>query len=162
MPGEGADMMMSRKKMRKLNDTVFKVSLPLTKGSVLLERTSFSKARRPFSALYSFPPDSDPLSESQSEFGEGEFGEKSLRVSYTELPSVCTTSQIQQDPHGEDADSDQHMGPNVNFDSHYQEVDGCLSNDEYWQSEYITRPEDPMFEREEIIKDMVVHKKDQI
>lgn len=37
----------------KVKNTVFKVSLPLTKGSVLLKRTSFSKDRLPVSSQYS-------------------------------------------------------------------------------------------------------------
>lgn len=60
---------MTPKKKKKRSHTVFKVSLPLTKGSVMLTRTSFSVDRPPVSVTYSPPSDLDliALPESESE-----------------------------------------------------------------------------------------------
>ncbi|XP_041664550.1 uncharacterized protein si:ch211-199g17.2 isoform X1 [Cheilinus undulatus] len=49
----------STQKIRKKTNTVFKVSLPLTEGLLLLERTSFSMDTIPVSPSYSPPSDSD-------------------------------------------------------------------------------------------------------
>lgn len=47
---------------QKANGTVFKVSLPLTEGSVLLQRTSFSRDRVPVSTAYEPPsPSESPI-----------------------------------------------------------------------------------------------------
>lgn len=132
------------RKTRKINNTVFKVSLPLTKGSVLLERTPFSKDSLPVSSTYSTPSDSDliPTPESQSEDCELDCDNQSFAIS-AELTSMCTTSQLQQHPYSGGAEAGQYMGPERNFASHYQEVDGYFSNNEYVrQSEYITGTED--------------------
>lgn len=46
---------------RKANGTVFKVSLPLTEGPVLLQRTSFSRAGVPLSTADEPPPSQSPI-----------------------------------------------------------------------------------------------------
>lgn len=145
LPDKSAVVMrMTKRKMRKVNNTMFKVSLPLTKGSVLLKRTSFSKDRLPVSSTYSPPSDSDliPSPETQSEDCELDCDNQSFAIN-AELTSMCTTSQLQQDPYSGGAEAGQYMGPERSFARHYQEVDGYFSDNEYVrQSEYITGTED--------------------
>lgn len=137
--------MTTKRKMRKVTDTVFKVSLPLTKGTVLLERTSFSVDGLPVSSTYSPSPDSDlSLSlESQSEDCELDWDSGSFAVNHAEHTSICTPSQLQQDLHSEDGDAGKYMtGPERNF-TQYQEVDCYFGDNEYFnQSGDITGTKD--------------------
>ncbi|XP_051247004.1 uncharacterized protein LOC127358162 [Dicentrarchus labrax] len=118
------------RKMRKMSNTVFKVSLPINKGSVLLERTSFSVDSLPVSSAYSPPPEDDviPSPESQSEDCELDCGTGSLAVNDAEHTSPVPQDQYSVD---EDADAGQYMGSERNFDNHYQEMDGNFSHNEY-------------------------------
>uniref|UniRef100_UPI0037E857A7 uncharacterized protein isoform X2 n=1 Tax=Semicossyphus pulcher TaxID=241346 RepID=UPI0037E857A7 len=63
-PASGATV--AQTKMRKRSNTVFKVSLPASKGSLLLERTSCSVDSDPVSSTYSPAPDSDLVSSFES------------------------------------------------------------------------------------------------
>ncbi len=142
-----AQGMTTKRKMRKVTDTVFKVSLPLTKGSVLLERTSFSVDSLPVSSACSPSPDSDlsPLPESQSEDCELDCDGGSFALNHAEHNSMCTPSQLQQDLYSGDGGAGQYMGPERNF-SQYQEVEGYFGNNEYFtQSEDITLTKDQRF-----------------
>lgn len=127
MPGKCAVVwpkgLQTKRKMRKVRNTVFKVNLPITKHSVLLERTPFSL-------------DSLPVS---LDFDTGS-------ANHAEHTSMSTTSELQQDFYTEEADAGQCMGPQRNFVSHYQEVGGYFSGNEYFhQPEYLTGTNDLRF-----------------
>lgn len=130
-------------KKRKVTNTVFKVSLPLTKGAVLLERTSFSKDTLPLSCAYSPSSDPDliPSPESQTEDFELDTDTESNHTNHT---SVFTTSQLQQDLYNEDGGAHQYMGPEGTFTvTRYQEVDDYFSDDKHFnQSEDVTETRD--------------------
>lgn len=111
--------MSTKRKMRKVTDTVFKVSLPLTKGSVLLERTSFSVDSLPVSSAYLPSPDSDVSPESQSEDCELDWDSGSFAVSHAEHTSMCTPSHLQEDLYSGDGDAG-------------QAVDGYFCDNEYF------------------------------
>ncbi|XP_039977238.1 uncharacterized protein si:ch211-199g17.2 isoform X1 [Xiphias gladius] len=131
-----AKRMTTKRKMRKGTNTVFKVSLPLTKGSVLLERMSFSKDNRPMSYSHSSTSDLIPLPKSQTEDSELDAG--SFAINHAEHTSVCTTLQLQQDLYSGDAEGGQYMGPGRNFTvTQYQDVDDYSSDNEYF-----SQPED--------------------
>ncbi|XP_070702778.1 uncharacterized protein [Pempheris klunzingeri] len=126
-----------KRKKKKANNIVFKVSLPIAKGSVLLARTSFNMDRIPVSLAYS--PPSAP--ESQSEDCELDCE----TVDHAEHNSLCVTSQLQQDVYGGDADAGQHMRPATNV-TQYQELDGYFSDYQYFnQSKDITGTNDQTF-----------------
>lgn len=118
----------TKRKRRKVSNTVFKVNLPITKHSVLLERTPFSL-------------DSLPVS---LDFDIGSFS-----ANHAEHTSMSTTSELQQDFYTEEADAGQFMGPQRNFVSHYQEVGGYFRGSEYFnQPEYLTGTNDLRFHGE--------------
>lgn len=123
----------AKRKLKEVTDTVFKVSLPLTKGSVLLERTSASMDSLPVSPGYSPSSDSDlnPLPVSQSDC-ELDCDTGPLAFNHDEQ-----TSQLQQDVCSEGADADQYMEPKRNLTvTVIQGVDGNFSDNEYFnQSE---------------------------
>ncbi|KAI3358556.1 hypothetical protein L3Q82_014974 [Scortum barcoo] len=119
----------TKRKMRKVNDTVFKVSLPLTKGPVLLERMSFSRDSVLGSSADSPSPDSDLSPVSQSEDCELDYDSGSYAGSHAEHTSVCSPSQ-QKDLNNGDGDAGQHMESGRN--SAHQEVDGYFGNNEYF------------------------------
>ncbi|XP_028286679.1 uncharacterized protein LOC114451900 [Parambassis ranga] len=80
----------TKRKNRKRTNTVFSVSLPLTKGAVLLERTSFSEDCLPVSP--SFDPSPSPAAQ--------------IVVSDLDSdPGLCKTSQLHQDRHSGNADA---------------------------------------------------------
>lgn len=89
-------------KIRKVN-TVFKVSLPLTEGSLLLERTSFSPA--------SPTCFTSPHTESQTVDSELDHDSGSRDINHAENASICTTSRLQPDVLSGDADTDVYVGP---------------------------------------------------
>ncbi|XP_037651042.1 uncharacterized protein LOC119503367 isoform X1 [Sebastes umbrosus] len=124
-----------KRKMREVTNPVFNVSLPLNEGSMLLERSSFSRDSLPVSTAYSTPSDSDlvPSPESQSQGCELDYDTGSITVDDAEH-----TSQLQQDLYSGDGDAGQYMEPERNV-TPYQEVDGYLNDDEYFnQSEDTT------------------------
>ncbi|XP_026156201.1 uncharacterized protein LOC113126417 [Mastacembelus armatus] len=126
----------AKRKMTKITNTVFKVSLPLTKGPVLVERTSFSKDSLP--VLPGYLPSSTPLSpESQTEGCELLCEARPFTVNHADHTSVRTTPQLQQDLYSEDADTDQYIIPEGNSTvAVFHEVDGYLSKNKYFnQSE---------------------------
>ncbi|XP_044027954.1 uncharacterized protein si:ch211-199g17.2 isoform X2 [Siniperca chuatsi] len=139
-----AKRMTTKRKTRKVSNTVFKVSLPLTKGSVLLERTSFSVDSLPVSSTYSpsFDLDLIPSPESQSE----DCDTGSFAINQADNTSMCTTS-LQQDLYSGDADVGQYIGPERNFTvTQHQEVNGYFGDNEYFsQSEDITGTEEQRF-----------------
>lgn len=129
----------SKRRKRKWKNTVFKVSLPLTKGSVLLERTSFSVDSLPVASGYLPPSDSDltPSPESQAE--ECEFDRDTL---YT--VAELTPEEHHRDLCSGDAEAGQYTKPERNFACYYQKVDGVFNDNEHFnQSEYQTLTKDP-------------------
>lgn len=111
----------------KGTNTVFKVSLPITKGAVLLERTSFSKDNHCMSGAYSpsFGPDHSPLPECQTkDFDTGTFS-----VCDPEHTSAYTASSFQQGLNNQDAGAGQYLRPEGNFTAtQNQEVDGYFGH----------------------------------
>lgn len=75
---QGNDGMNAQRKRKKVTNPVFKVSLPLTKGSLLLERTSFS---------------GDPRSSTYSSSAQSQGVGRELDCGY----SVCSPPQHQPD-----------------------------------------------------------------
>lgn len=133
--------------MKKVSNTVFNVSLPITKGSVLLERTSFSVDSLPVSSARSPSFDSDPVPtpESQSEDCELDCDTGPFAVNHAEHTSVCTTSQLQQELSSGDANAGQYMRAARNY-TQYQELDGYFSDNQYInQFEDITGTKDQLF-----------------
>ncbi|XP_062291970.1 uncharacterized protein si:ch211-199g17.2 isoform X1 [Scomber scombrus] len=130
----------AKRKMRKVTNTVFKVSLPLTKGAILLERTSFNMDSLPVSS-YSPSADSDviPSPETQTEEYELDWDSGSFAINHSEHTSMCAPSQLQQDFGRGDAGSGQYVGPERNITvPQYQEVDGYFNNGDYFsQSKHI-------------------------
>lgn len=125
--------MTAKRKMKKRTNTVFSVSLPLTKGSMLVERTSFSMDSLPASSAYSPSSDSDVIPLPETENCELDYDTGSFAVNHAEH-----TPQLQQDLYSGDADAGQYMEPERNV-TLYQEVDGCFNDDEYFnQAEDIT------------------------
>ncbi|XP_023268130.1 uncharacterized protein LOC111659405 isoform X1 [Seriola lalandi dorsalis] len=128
-----------KRKMKKVANTVFKVSLPLTKGSVLLARMSFSQDSLPMSYSHSSASDLIPPPESQTEDCELDYDIGSFALN-NEHTAMCTNSQLQQHLYSGDAEADQYKGPERIFTgTRYQEVDGSFSiNEDSSQSEDIT------------------------
>ncbi|TMS17880.1 hypothetical protein E3U43_010206 [Larimichthys crocea] len=121
------------RKKRKVRNTVFQVSLPISKGSVLLKRTSFS---RQVSLAYSPLSDADLSPESLwTEDCELDCDTGSFAVTHAEQ-----TSQLHL--YNGDGGLGQYMGPEKDLSvSHYQAVEGYYSDNEYNQfnqSEYVT------------------------
>ncbi|KAK2830333.1 hypothetical protein Q5P01_018264 [Channa striata] len=131
VPSKCAQRMTTKKKKRKVKNTMFKVSLPLTKGAVLLERTPFSEDSLPASCAYSplFDPDLIPSTVSQTEDFDLDSDIESFAVNHTEYTSK--TSKIQVELFNKDAGAGQYMGPEGNFTvTQYKEVDGHFSPSE--------------------------------
>ncbi|KAE8282045.1 hypothetical protein D5F01_LYC19436 [Larimichthys crocea] len=121
------------RKKRKVRNTVFQVSLPISKGSVLLKRTSFS---RQVSLACSPLSDADLSPESLwTEDCELDCDTGSFAVTHAEQ-----TSQLHL--YNGDGGLGQYMGPEKDLSvSHYQAVEGYYSDNEYNQfnqSEYVT------------------------
>lgn len=133
----------SKRKMMKKANTVFKVSLPLTKGSLLLERTSFSKDSLPVSRSHSSASDLIPSSTEDSYL---ECDTESFAFNHAKPPSVCTTVPCQEDLCSGDTEAGQYMRPERNYTvTVVQEGNGYFSNNEYFsQSEDITGTKDHM------------------
>ncbi|XP_068432452.1 uncharacterized protein [Clinocottus analis] len=118
-----------KRKTRKGTNPVFSVSVPLTKGSMLLERTSFSMDSLPVSSAYSPSADLDlsPLPESQSECCQLDYDTGSLEIDHAKH-----ASQLQHDLYSGDADAGQYMEPERNFTvTLYQEGDGYVNDIEH-------------------------------
>ncbi|XP_071356903.1 uncharacterized protein [Trachinotus anak] len=127
----------TKRNIKKVANTVFKVSLPLTKGAVLLERMSFSKDSLPMSYSHSSASDIVPVPDSQTEDRELDYDPRSFALYNTEHTAMCTNSQ---DLYSGDAQAGQNMGPERIFtDAQYQGVDGYFSiNEDISQSRNIT------------------------
>ncbi|XP_029298349.1 uncharacterized protein LOC115015315 isoform X2 [Cottoperca gobio] len=120
---------------RKMTNPVFKVSLPLSKGAMLLERSSFSVDSIPLSSAYSPSSDSDlPESpELQSEDCELDYDTGSFENTRAEQ-----SSQLQQDVYSGDAEADQYMEAEG-----HGTVTPYLEVDEYFNDyEYVNHLED--------------------
>ncbi|XP_069032430.1 uncharacterized protein [Embiotoca jacksoni] len=133
----------TRRKMRKRVNTVFNVSLPITKGSLLLERMFFSKVGLPVSsASLSSDLDFIPPPESQIVDDELDCDTGSSAVSHVEHTSTCETSQLQEFDSG-DTDAGQYTpGKNITV-TLFQDVDGCVSDRVYFnQTKDITGTKD--------------------
>ncbi|KAM7384209.1 hypothetical protein PAMA_011516 [Pampus argenteus] len=113
----------AKRKMTEVTNTVFKVCVPITKGSVLLERTSFSMDSLPVSSTYSPSADSDPipLPEIQTEECESDCDSRSFNINHSEHTSLCTPLQLHLQSGV--SDSGQYMGQERNI-THFQEADG--------------------------------------
>lgn len=97
---------------RKADSTVFKVSLPLTEGSVLLQRTSFSRDRVPLSTVYEPPPSEstlDPWPEMEEHSEDSELEEHSEDLELEEQCSSFGSQAGEEDPSGEDAEGNQEV-----------------------------------------------------
>ncbi|XP_059205712.1 uncharacterized protein si:ch211-199g17.2 [Centropristis striata] len=133
MQPQWAKRMTAKRKKRKDTNTVFKVSLPLSKGSMLLKRMSFSMDSLPVSSA----SDSDPIPspESQSEDCDLDYDPDSFAMNRAEH-----TSQVQKDLYSGDENAGQNWGPERNVTVHqYQEVDDYYKENKYFkQSEDIT------------------------
>ncbi|XP_040909596.1 uncharacterized protein LOC121192106 [Toxotes jaculatrix] len=133
-----AKRMKTNRRMRKVTNTVFKVSLPLTKGSVLLERMSFSEDSLRVSHSHSSASDLIPSPESLTEDNELDCDTGSLAVNHFEHPSRCATLQLQPDHRSGDTQAGQYMGLQRNYTvTQYQKVDSYYSDDECF-----SQPED--------------------
>lgn len=129
-----------------MTNTLFKVSLPLTKGAVLLERTSFSKNKLHVPRLHS-PSAAQhliPLPEAETEDFDFNRDSGSFAVSRTECTSMCETSQLQQNLYNQDRGTGHYTGPERNLTvTLHQEVDGCYCDNKCLsQSEDVTGTRD--------------------
>lgn len=133
-----AQKMTTKRKKKRVTNTLFKVSLPLTKGAVLLERTSFSEDNLPVSCAPSADQHLIPSPESQTEDFELDSDTGSFAVNHTECTSMCENKQLQQDLYNEDGGTGQYMEPERNLRvTLHQEMDGY-----YCDNEYISQSED--------------------
>ncbi|XP_034400965.1 uncharacterized protein si:ch211-199g17.2 isoform X2 [Cyclopterus lumpus] len=127
----------AKRKTRKGTNPVFNVSMALTKGSMLLERTSLSTDCLHVSSAYSPPAHLDltPLPESQSECFELNDDTGPLEMNHAEH-----ASQLQHDLYSGDADAGQYMEPERNSTvTQHQEGEGYFNDAEYdKQSEHLT------------------------
>ncbi|XP_068603649.1 uncharacterized protein si:ch211-199g17.2 [Brachionichthys hirsutus] len=125
-------MMRTNKKRRNKNATVFKVSLPLSKGAILLERTPFSRDDDPAPPASSPPPDSDVT---PSAFESKDCEAQSF--SRFAADNADQTFQLQHGPCGNGADGGCFTGPDGAFVRHQD------ANENYNQSESISGMEYP-------------------
>lgn len=127
LPSINVARKITRKKLREKIQTIFNVSIPHTKGSVLLNRTAFSKESLPYT--YMSPLDPEPIPSLEAHFCadncELDFDNQSFAI------NAEITSDLQQEPCSGDAER--------NF-CHYQVVDDDFTNNEH--SEYIPETED--------------------
>ncbi|XP_042362063.1 uncharacterized protein si:ch211-199g17.2 isoform X2 [Plectropomus leopardus] len=125
VPSQQAKKKPAKRKWKGVTNTVFKVSLPLTKGPLLLERTSVSRDSLPGTSpsFHSdlIPPPEFPLEDCELDYDTGFFA----------VNDAEHTSQLQQDSGDEDAG--QYMEPerNVTVTQHHA-VDGYFSHHEYF------------------------------
>ncbi len=133
VPTEWGEGTTAKRKRGKGRNTVFKVSLPLSEGALLLKRASFSKDSLPMS-----PPaisGCNPSPECQSDNCDLDFDSGSSVVGGAEPTSLSTTSQHQPDLCNKDAGNGQYMGPKRSSASYYgseEYVDGQFSDKEYF------------------------------
>ncbi|XP_058474284.1 uncharacterized protein LOC131446914 isoform X3 [Solea solea] len=110
----------------KKTNTLFKVSLPLKRGALLLERTSFCEDDFPMvqSPASGVSPSLENLTEDELDYDAGSFEITHTEHNMTTLP--------QPDLYSRDADTHQYMeAERNNADTWYQEVDGYFANNEY-------------------------------
>lgn len=120
LPNKKVVRKITKRKLRENIQTIFNVSLPHTKRSVLLNRTAFSKESLNMPFTYLSPSDPEPLDNCELDFDNQSFAIN------TEI-----TSELQQEPCSRD--------PERNF-CHYQVGDGNFTNNAH--SEYIPETED--------------------
>lgn len=120
LPNKKVVRRITKKKFTKKIETIFNISLPYTEGSVLMNRTAFSKESLNMPYTYLSPSDPEPLDNCELEFDNQSFAF-----------NAEITSELQQEPFGGDAES--------NF-CHYQVVDDHFTSNEH--SEYIPETED--------------------
>ncbi|KAK1880710.1 High affinity nerve growth factor receptor [Dissostichus eleginoides] len=128
----------AKRKMRGVTNPVFKVSLPLTKGSLLLKRSPFIMDSLPVSSAFPHSPDSDlPESpEFHSEDPEVDYDTESFAINPAEQ-----SVQHQQDRHSGEGQAGPFMEPERNVTvTPYQQMDGHYNGNEYFNpSKDITR-----------------------
>ncbi|KAF3833849.1 hypothetical protein F7725_025053, partial [Dissostichus mawsoni] len=128
----------AKRKMRGVTNPVFKVSLPLTKGSLLLKRSPFIMDSLPVSSAFPHSPDSDlPESpEFHSEDREVDYDTESFAINPAEQ-----SVQHQQDRHSGEGQAGPFMEPERNVTvTPYQQMDGHYNGNEYFNpSKDITR-----------------------
>ncbi|KAJ4927894.1 hypothetical protein JOQ06_015695 [Pogonophryne albipinna] len=128
----------TKRKMRGVTNPVFKVSLPLTKGSLLLKRSPFIMDSLPVSSAFPHSPDSDlPESpEFHSEDREVDYDTESFAINPAEQ-----SVQHQQDRHSGEGQAGPFMEPERNVTvTPYQQMDGHYNGNEYFNpSKDITR-----------------------
>nr|XP_020462477.1 uncharacterized protein LOC109963900 isoform X3 [Monopterus albus] len=138
--GAGLSKRTQKMKKKKVANTVFKVSLPLTKGPLLMRRTSFINKGPPVSPVYAPSSDLDLIlsAKTTTEDYDLDCDAESFTVGHTEH---CTISQLQQDLYSEDSGA-RHVGSKRNLlVTLNQEVDGYFC-DSKCQFEDITGTKD--------------------
>ncbi|XP_047462012.1 uncharacterized protein si:ch211-199g17.2 [Mugil cephalus] len=127
-----------KKRNARAKSTVFSVSLPLNRRTLLLERASFSMGGFPVS-----PGPPSPNSESQLVDFELDCDTGSLAANKTECAPASKTSQLQRYRYSDDAGDGQYV-PEKNLRvTLFQDVNGCVrSTDQLSQSEDITGTKD--------------------
>ncbi|XP_028316985.1 uncharacterized protein LOC114472090 isoform X2 [Gouania willdenowi] len=131
VPGQYPAQQFKRKKKKNKNkmktkkrrwlDTVFKVSLPLTQGDVLLERTSFSTDNLPLFDL----PENDKDHRSSPCFEEVDCDLKSFDSNYYDHTVLGDTSEPTQHLYGQQADVDQNPSDNNVYVTSVEDVETC-------------------------------------
>lgn len=131
----------TKRKMKKIPNTVFNVSLPLTKGSILLERSSFSMDSLPVSVA-SPSPDKDLSLSPESKIMGSEFDcyNGSFEGNHVECPTMCKTSQ--QDHYSGDANADQYIPERHFTPALFQDAEGYVSDGVYVQPQDVTGTKD--------------------
>ncbi|KAL6099831.1 uncharacterized protein ACO6RY_01568 [Pungitius sinensis] len=131
MPQKNAVLQSQRPKTlaakRKGTNTVFNVRLPLTKGSLLLERSSFNTDDPAASSTYSPSPDWDltPVPQSQWERSDLDYD--------AALFDVDPTQHTSRPQRGGDAAPGPYMGPESNFEfPPHRDVDGYHKGNEHF------------------------------
>ncbi|XP_008288949.1 uncharacterized protein LOC103363811 [Stegastes partitus] len=132
------------KKMRKMPDTVFNVSLPLSKGSVLLKRSCFSMDSLPVCCA-SPSPDEDLVlwPESQTTGCELDCDTGSFEVNNAGCHTMCKSSHLQQDHYSGDANAGQYVPERRFSGTLFQDAGGYVTDGVYaFQSEDVTGTKD--------------------
>nr|XP_043909335.1 uncharacterized protein si:ch211-199g17.2 isoform X1 [Solea senegalensis]XP_043909336.1 uncharacterized protein si:ch211-199g17.2 isoform X1 [Solea senegalensis] len=124
MPDKHAVMLSKWAQKGKKTNTVFKVSLPLKRGALLLERMSFCEDDFPMvqSPASGVSPSLENLTEDKLDYDAGSFEITHTEHNITTLPQPDLYSR----------DTHQYMEAEINnTDTWYQEVDSYFANNEY-------------------------------